>query len=107
MARFEMDQREVERLHKAIKNFPGTAEKSINDVLYSEAPPIIADAIQLLMPSSGARWNGKKPAAKTAQSIKERTNERRNLSIVVGTVSNYHYLYFPDDGSNTKNHVSK
>lgn len=105
MAVFEMDKKEIDRLYSTIKNFPGTAEKSINSVLYEEAPPIITDEIKRLMPVSGANWNGKKPAAKQAKSITERSKERRNLSIVVGTVSDYHYLYFPDDGTNTIHHA--
>lgn len=105
MAVFEMDAKELERLHNTIKNFPGVAEQSINSVLYEEAPSIISDAITLLMPVSGANWKGKKGAAKFSKSVKERPSERRNLSIVVGTVQDYHYLYFPDDGSNTTRHV--
>jgi len=105
MAVFEMDKKELDRLHNAIKNFPDVAEESINSVLYTEAPPIITDAIKLLMPVSGAVWKGKKKAAKHGNSIKERSGERRNLSVVVGTVSDYHYLYFPDDGTNTYRHA--
>ena len=100
-----MDRKEIERLCATVENFPLTAIKSINTVLYNEAPPIISEAIQRLVPVSGANWKGKKPAAKTSDSIKERTADRRNLSIVVGTVSDYHYLYFPDDGTNTYRHV--
>lgn len=105
MAVFEMDRRELDRIHNAAKNFPGVAENSINSVLYTEAAPIIAEEIKMLMPVSGAHWKGKKKAAKLSNSIKERSKERRNLSIVVGTVSDYHYLYFPDDGTNTYRHV--
>lgn len=105
MARFEMDRRELDRLVNTIKQFPTNAEKSVNSILYEEAPEIIAEEIKLLLPMSGASWKGKKPSAKKANSIRERTNERRNLSIVVGTVSDYHYLYFPDDGTNTYRHV--
>ena len=105
MAVFEMDQKEIERLLETVKNFPGTAEESINSVLYNEAPEIITDAITLLVPTSGANWKGKRPPAKTSKSIAERSTERRNLSIVVGTTNDYHYLYFPDDGTNTVRHA--
>jgi len=105
MAVFEMDRKEIERLLSTIKNFPNVAEKSINSVLYTEAPPIITEEIKRLMPVSGATWKGKKNAAKHSNSITERSGERRNLSIVVGTVSDYHYLYFPDDGTNTYRHA--
>lgn len=102
MARFEMDSTEVDRLFAAIRNFPGNAEKSINEVFHNEAPPLVADEIRRLMPTSGLMWKGKKPAAKTAKSL---TDEKANLSFTVKTKGDYHYLYFPDDGTNTRRHV--
>ena len=106
MARFEMDTKEVERLHKAIRNFPGDAENAINDVFHNDAPPIVSESIKRLIPTSGRKWKGKAPAAKTAKSsVTERKDERGNLSFAVGTTTKYHYLYFPDDGSNTRRHV--
>lgn len=100
-----MDTKEIERLFNVVKNFPGTAEKSINDVFHNDAPPMVSDEIVRLMPASGRSWRGKAPAAKTAKSVAERTDERKNLAFAVGTTGKYHYLYFPDDGSNTRNHV--
>ena len=102
MARFDMDTKEVERLYKAIRNFPGEAEEAINDVFHNEAPPIVSEEIKRLMPTSGRMWSGKPKAAKGAKSL---TDETANLSFTVKTTSKYHYLYFPDDGSNTKRHV--
>lgn len=102
MARFEMDTTEVERLFKAIQNFPGDAENAINEVFHGEAPEMVSEAIYLLMPMSGRTWNGKPTAARKAKSL---TDETANLSFTVKTTGKYHYLYFPDDGSNTRNHV--
>lgn len=102
MARFEMDANEVERLLNTVKNFPGNAEKSINEVFHNDAPPIVSEEIKRLMPVSGKTWKGKAPAAKTAKSL---TDEIANLSFTVKTTGKYHYLYFPDDGTNTKRHV--
>lgn len=102
MARFEMDAKEVERLFNTVKNFPGNAEKSINDVFHNEAPPLVSEEIKRLMPASGKSWRGKAPAAKTAKSL---TDETANLSFTVKTTGKYNYLYFPDDGSNTRRHV--
>lgn len=101
-----MDTKEIERLYNTIKNFPGNAEESINEVFHNDAPPLVSDSIKRLIPTSGRQWKGKTPAAKTANSsVTERKDERRNLSFAVGTTTKYHYLYFPDDGSNTKRHV--
>lgn len=102
MARFEMDAKEIERLHKAIRNFPGVAEDAINDVFHRDAPYLVSEEIWRLMPVSGRKWRGKAPAAKGAKSL---TDETANLSFTVKTTGKYHYLYFPDDGSNTRRHV--
>lgn len=102
MARFDLDTKEVERLFTTVKNFPGNAEKSINDVFHNDAPPIVSEEIKRLMPVSGKMWKGKAPAAKTAKSL---TDEKANLSFTVKTTGKYHYLYFPDDGTNTRRHV--
>jgi hypothetical protein len=102
MARFEIDAKEIERLYNTVKNFPGNAEKSINEVFHNDAPPIVSEEIKRLMPVSGKTWKGKAPAAKSAKSL---TDETGNLSFTVKTTSKYHYLYFPDDGTNTQRHV--
>lgn len=102
MARFEMDANEVERLFNTVKNFPGNAEKSINEVFHNDAPPIVSEEIKWLMPFSDAVWKGKAPHAKLAKSL---TDEKANLSFTVKTTGKYNYLYFPDDGTNTKRHV--
>lgn len=102
MARFELDATEFDRLSQVVKNFPNDAEKTINDVLHNEASPLIQEAIKRLMPVSGKKWKGKKPAAKTAKSL---TDEKGNLFITVKNTNNYHYLYFPDDGTSTRRHI--
>ena len=102
MARFEMDTKEIERLHNVIRNFPGDAEEAINDVFHNDAPPIVSEAIKRLIPTSGRTWRGKPPAAKGAKSL---TDETANLAFTVKTTAKYHYLYFPDDGTNTRRHI--
>lgn len=103
MARFQMDTAEVERLFNAVQNFPGNAEKAINDVFHNDAPPLVSEEIKRLMPTSGKRWKGKPAPAKTAKSLTEDTEP--NLAFIVKTTGKYHYLYFPDDGTNTRRHV--
>lgn len=101
-----MDTKEVERLFNAVKNFPQNAEEAINDVFHNEAPPLVSDSIKRLIPESGRTWKGKATAARTAKSsVTERKDERGNLAFAVGTTAKYHYLYFPDDGENTRRHV--
>lgn len=102
MAVFRFDVKDFERLQNAIKNFPGDAEKVINEVLHNEGSQLIQDSIRNLMPVSGREWKGKKTAAKSAKSL---TDTKGNLFVVVRTTSNYNYLYFPDDGTNTRKHA--
>jgi hypothetical protein len=102
MQYFEMDAKEVERLFEVIRKFPDTAEKSINEVFRNEAPEMVEESIRLLMPMSGKTWKGKAPPARTAKSLEKSFG---NLSFMVKTKGKYGYLYFPDDGSNSRRHV--
>lgn len=101
MARLDLEAKEFEQLTTAIKNFPGDAEKAINEVLHNDASQLLQDSIKNLIPVSGRQWKGKRAPASAAKSL---TDKKENLAITVKTTKNYHYLYFPDDGSNTKNH---
>ena len=69
MAVFRLDATEYDRLVKAIKNFPGDAEKAINEVLHGEGSQLIQESVKNLMPVSGRKWKGKKTAAKSANSL--------------------------------------
>lgn len=89
-------------LEKAMIDFQGDTEKTINEVLHNEASPLIQDAIRRLIPESKKTWNGKKAAAASAKSL---TDVKENLSVTVKTTKPYQYLYFPDDGTNTRRHV--
>jgi len=102
MSRFDLHIDQFDDLQQAMKNFQGNTEETINDVLHKEAGELIKDAIKLLMPESGKTWKGKKKAAKHANSL---TIKKENLAVTVKTTNSYHYLYFPDDGTNTRRHV--
>jgi len=102
MSRFDLHIDQFDDLQQAMKNFQGNTEETINDVLHNEAGELIKDAIKLLMPESGKTWKGKKKAAKHANSL---TIKKENLAVTVKTTNSYHYLYFPDDGTNTRRHV--
>lgn len=93
---------EFEQLYQQMENFQGNTEKVINKVLHEEASPLISEAVKRLMPRSGARWKGKKAAAADANSLMDK---KENLAITVKSRKAYQYLYFPDDGTNTRRHV--
>ena len=89
-------------LEKAMVDYQGNTEKTINDVLHNEASPLIQDAVRRLIPESKKTWKGKKAAAVDGRSL---TDVKENLSVTVKTTKQYQYLYFPDDGTNTRRHV--
>lgn len=93
---------EFERLEQAIRNFPGNSEDIINAVLHNEGGDLIQEAIQPLIPQSGKTWKGKKAPARVSNSLRS-TNE--NLAVWVRSTKSYQYLYFPDDGTNTRRHA--
>ncbi len=99
---FKLDMQQFETLQRAIQQYSGDAERTVNDVLHNEGGKLINDEIMRLLPESGRTWNGKRKAAKQAKPF---TQKNENLAVIVRTVSAYHYLYFPDDGTNTKNHI--
>lgn len=102
MAKLNLDFVAMDDLQQAMKDFQGNTEEIINDVLHNEAGELIQDAIKRLMPVSGKTWNGKKKAAKHANSM---MNVNENLAVTVKSKAAYDYLYFPDDGTNTKRHA--
>jgi hypothetical protein len=102
MSRLDLHIMEFDELEQAMKDFQGNTEEVINDVLHNEAGKLIEEAVKRLMPVSGKTWKGKKPAAKSSNSL-EIVGE--NLSVIVRAKKAYQYLYFPDDGTNTRRHV--
>lgn len=98
---FRIDASEIERLQTAMKEYQGNVEDAINSVLHNQAGDLIQEQIRRLIPESGKTWKGKSSPAKTSKSL---TNVPENLAITVTTAKKYQYLYFPDDGSNTRRH---
>lgn len=92
----------ISELAEAIENYPTFAGEVINDVLWNEGAPLIQESIMQLLPESGRKWRGKKPAAKRSAPF---TQANGPLAVTVLSKSAYNYLYFPDDGSTTRNHV--
>lgn len=104
MSVFSIDVKGIEKIQEIISKMAdgGIAEKTINTYLRTEAGPLIKQGIQELLPTSGRSWRGKKPAASSVDPFRI---QEGNLSVTVKTKSGYHYLYFPDDGSDTKRHI--
>lgn len=101
-AKLKLEMEQVEKLERALGEYAGNAEKAINNVLHGTGRAMIEEKVLQLMPSSGRSWRGKESPAKTSKSL---VGEEGNLSITVKTTKKYQYLYFPDDGMNTKHHA--
>ena len=102
MTLFHIEKDAFDRLQNAMENYVGDSETIINEVLHNQAGQLILDEIKHLMPTSNRKWNGKKAPAKTGSSL---MIVNGNLSVTVKTTKNFQYLYFPDDGTNTRNHA--
>ena len=74
----------------------------IDDTLLNYGGPQIESCIMPLLPSSGRTWRGKKAAASSVNPFKHVQED--SLSVIVRNKPAYGYLYFADDGSNTKRH---
>ena len=101
MATFDLDVSQHERLQRAMQEYGNQAGRTVDDVLHNEGGKLIEEEIMRLLPESGRTWKGKRTAAKRAQPF---TQKNESLAVTIKTKSPYHYLYFPDDGSNTKRH---
>lgn len=101
---FTLDDSAIDRIENAIKGFSGNAEEVITSVLHEEAGPLLETEITRLMPVSHVKsWRGKKPHAKHSKSLF--IDDKKDLEVTVKTQKRYQYLYFPDDGTNTRHHV--
>ncbi len=103
MARAEvtLDARQYDAITEAMQRYGEGCGQIIDNVLHTQGGRILEAEIMRLLPESGRKWRGKATAAKHAQPF---TQENGELSVTIKTVSKYHYLYFPDDGSNTRRH---
>lgn len=98
---FHLEYKQTTDLASAMEKFGKGAGRVIDEVLHNTGGQLISDEIMNLLPVSGRKWSGKKMAAKRAQPF---VQENGSLSVAIKTKSAYNYLYFPDDGTNTKRH---
>lgn len=99
--KFELEENLSTGLVEKLSKLPNEGEQIVNEVFHGEGAELIKEGIIDILPVSGRKWEGKKRAAKSAKPFKSLNT---NLAVTVYTISSYGYLYFPDDGSNTKRH---
>lgn len=89
---------------EAFEQYSGHPGPIIDRILHEQGGKLINDAIINILPASNRTWAGKKPAASTTQPF---VQENGSLFVTIKTKPAYHYLYFPDDGTNTKFHAGE
>lgn len=105
MSGFRLDAAAARELEERVRAFGDGAEDVVNGVLHDEAGPLIYGRINPLIHPSGRRFKGHTAPARTSKWPVYRTNE--NLAVTVATTSRFRYLYFPNDGGNTKRHAGE
>lgn len=98
---FKIEHEDLDRLSAAMERFGAGSGQAVDEVLHGEGAEKIRAEIMRLLPQSGRSWRGKATAAARTQPF---TQADGSLSVTVKTKSKWHYLYFPDDGSNTVRH---
>lgn len=98
---WKIDTGKTDQLITDIQRTGARAEQIISGVMQSYAGNRIIEKITPILPESGRKWKGKRKAARQAQPLR---TENKDLPVIVRSKSPYHYLYFPDDGSNTVHH---
>lgn len=97
-----LDSAQLDRLMAEAVKWPDVSEDAINEVLHGEGGVLIGAAIDKLVPESGRRFKGHRTGAKgTAW----QSYDKSNLAVTVVARGKRGYLYFPDDGANTKRHA--
>lgn len=102
MSEFRLEYNEIGKLSERIVKLEGNTEGIINDVLHNKSFAPLTEAIIQRIHPSDRKWKGKKKPSKSTQPFRQLNG---NLYIEIKSKKTYHYLYFPDDGSNTIHHA--
>lgn len=95
---------EIESLSKVMDRYGVGSGQIVDEVLQNEGREEIEARIARLIPRSGRRWKGKARAAADAMPASFAHFAGPGYVEIVGR-GRYGYLYFPDDGSNTRRHA--
>ena len=104
---FSIDLSGMTELEERISKYQGDAEKAINKVLLGTGADEIKREINIYMPRSKRKFTKthKKHAKDVSRNLTQKQVDGQPLAVWVKTVPKTQYLYFPDDGSNTKRHA--
>ncbi|MCD8383663.1 MAG: hypothetical protein LUC39_01710 [Clostridiales bacterium] len=107
-AKATVDLSGVEKLTEALEQYGAEAQKVIAEYLRDDAFDAIGPCITRLLPVSGRTFQGHPMGARAAgYRTTFMVSDVATNSVTVKATPQYQYLYFPDDGSNTKRHRGK
>lgn len=98
---FALEGEEFDDLMSAMQAYGEGAADIVTEVIHDSGDDIYRQIDPLIHPS-GRTFRGHSSVAQGSHWQRYDTDEA--LAITVATISSRHYLYFPDDGSNTKRH---
>ena len=101
---FHLEFSEFDRLAKSMEVYGAGSGQIVDDVLHGEGAEDIKSRIAPLIPVSSRKWRGKHAAASIAMPG-HFSQDDYPLGVTIAARGSYSYLYFPDDGSNTKRHA--
>lgn len=101
---FTLEADALDDLTATMEQYGAGAGQIVDDILHNQGAQLIKNRIAPLIPSSGRTWKGKGRSASAAMpaSFQQDNGEQ---SVTIAARNKYHYLYFPDDGSNTRRHA--
>lgn len=103
---YEVDYSSLETLEARMAELGHGSGHVIDGVLHGEGANLIKRAIPGLINPSGRRWSGKAASIAGKPSAGGRlSQDDASLQVTVAARGRLGYLYFPDDGTNTRNHV--
>ena len=103
---YALDFSDIWELQANMEAYGAGCGRLVNDVLHGEGAEAIKRAIPGYIHPSGRRWSGKTPSIAGNPSAGSRlAQDNGTLSVTIAARGRLGYLYFPDDGSNTKNHA--
>ena len=103
---YTLDASGIEELQQAIDDYGAGSGQVIDRVLHGEGADLIKRAIPPHISPSGRRWAGKAASIAGNPGAGARlSHDTGNLQVTVAARGRLGYLYFPNDGTNTKNHA--
>ena len=101
---FTLEADALDDLATTMEQYGAGAGQIVDNVLHGQGAQLIKNSIVPLIPRSGRTWKGKGAAAASVMPGRFQQDNGAQ-SVTIAARNKYHYLYFPDDGSNTRRHA--